>query len=91
MSAQGRTRTEICSLRLSAEEKQRVQDAASRHGLSPSDFMRAVLMRHVDDPAVSPSQNITITYRGQSTRSSDDLLAQRISKILREYGPGNWL
>lgn len=93
----GDRRTEVLSLRLSAEEKQRLTEAAERGRVlaeatdqpakSLSDWAREQLLRHADDIAVFPSQNVTITR----PESDDRLLIERIRKVLREQGAGNWL
>lgn len=54
-------RTEVLSLRLSADEKRRLTEAAERHGQGLSDWARDQLVRHVDDPFVSPGQTIMVS------------------------------
>lgn len=83
-------RTEILSLRLSADEKGRLAEAAERHGQGLSDYARDQIIRHLDDPWVSPSQNINI--KGIATGTNDSpLLVERIRRVLEQQGAGNWL
>lgn len=84
-------RTEILSLRLSVEEKARLAEAAERHGQRLSDYARDQIVRHLDDPWVSPGQNIGITVKGVSAGAGDVLLVERIRRVLEQHGTGNWL
>ena len=82
-------RSEVFSLRLSTEEKQRIHDAASRHGVSPADFMRSAVLRHVDDPAVWPGQTILVNVPAVSTSATDDrLLLARLRRLIAQGGVG---
>lgn len=89
-------RTEVISLRLTAEEKQRLVEAAERARLlaeatgqpakSLSDWAREQLVKHADDPVVSPGQNITVTLQAPSTGANGDILAERIRRVLQQHG-----
>jgi type IV pilus biogenesis protein CpaD/CtpE len=88
-------RPEVLSLRISAEEKRRLMEAASRERAlaeatgrptkSLSEWARDQLLKHADDPAVWPAQ--TIKIQAPSTGANDDrLLVARIRRYLAHNG-----
>lgn len=76
----GDSRGEVLSLRLTAEEKRRIVEASERQGQTPSDFARDQLLRHVDDPAVTPGQNIHVNMYQPV---APDAVIQWLRRVLR--------
>lgn len=60
MSSDASPKDAIVSIRMTAAERHRMTAAAERHGMTSSEWARLTLLRHADDPAVKPSQNILI-------------------------------